>query len=234
MRHDIRTQAATWSIALALSSSGCALTEAPAAPTARPAIAAAAPAAAAQAVAPRDDWRVYGGDHANTKYAPLAQIHRDNFAALEIAWRWRSADREALEGDPDIRTWRYESTPLMVNGVLYASTSLSQVAAIDARSGTTLWVYDPKTSQGRTPPNLGFVHRGVAYWADGRDRRILVGTGDGYLIALHAETGKPVASFGRQGRIDLADGLRRLGPFRHVFGVTSPPIVCRDVVVGGA
>ena len=226
--------AAIWFLALVLSASGCAVTAAPATPTPPPAIAGAAPGPPATSIAARDDWRVYGGDLANTKYSPLAQIHRDNFATLEIAWRWRSADHEVLDANPDVRTGRYETTPLMVDGVLYASTSLSQVAAIDARTGTTLWVYDPKTSQGRTPPNLGFIHRGVAYWADGPDRRILIGTGDGYLIALDAATGKPVPSFGREGRIDLVSGLRRAGPFREVFGVTSPPIVCRDVVVVGA
>ena len=135
---------------------------------------------------------------------------------------------------PDIRTGYYETTPVMVGGVLYASTSLSQVAAIEPQSGATLWLYDPKTFEGPTPPNLGFVHRGVAYWADGDDQRILVGTGDAYLIALEAKTGQPIPTFGQGGRIDLRQGLRRPGPSRHVYGVTSPPIVCRDVVVVGA
>ena len=118
--------------------------------------------------------------------------------------------------------------------MLYASTSLSQVAAIDPESGATLWLYDPKTYEGRTPPNHGFVHRGVAYWADGNDQRILFGTGDAYLIALDATTGQPIPTFGQGGRIDLWQGLHRRGPLRQVYGVTSPPIVCRDSVVVGA
>jgi len=228
-------KAAICGVVVALSATGCALPTAGAPPAAPPAVTVApAGRSAIPAVEHRDDWRAYGADRANTKYSPLAQIDRDNFASLEIAWRWRSADHEALEADPGIRTGTFETTPLMVDGVLYASTSLSQVAAIDARSGTTLWVHDPKAYDGPTPPNLGFIHRGVAYWADGAERRILVGTGDGYLIALDAETGRPVPSFGREGRVDLVAGLRRLGPYRHVYGVTSPPIVCGDVVVVGA
>jgi quinoprotein glucose dehydrogenase len=188
----------------------------------------------AQTSNPQGEWRVYGSDKANTKYSPLDQINKENFTNLLIGWRWRSVDQDILNRHPDIRTGPYETTPLMVGGVLYASTSLSQVAAIDAQTGKTLWLYDPKTFEGPTPPNLGFVHRGVAYWARGDDQRILVGTGDAYLIALDATTGQPIPTFGQGGRIDLWSGLRHRGPFRHVYSVTSPPIVCRDVVVVGA
>ncbi len=183
---------------------------------------------------PQDEWRVYGSDHANTKYSPLDQITPQNVATLQIAWRWRSADSDVLKHHADIRTNHYETTPLMVGGVLYVSTSLSQVAAIDPESGETLWLYDPKTYEGRTPPNHGFVHRGAAYWSDGKDQRILFGTGDAYLIALDATTGQPIPTFGQGGRIDLWQGLRHQGPLRQVYGVTSPPIVCRDSVVVGA
>ena len=110
-----------------------------------------------------------------------------------------------------LKTWAWECTPLMVDGILYVSTSLSQVAAIDAATGKTLWVYDPETWKNGTPSNNGFVHRGVAYWADGDDQRILFGTGDGYLICLSAQTGKPIPTFGRDGRIDLTLGIRSGG-----------------------
>ena len=121
----------------------------------------------------------------------------------------------------------------MVGGVLYVSTSLSQVAAIDAATGKTRWVYDPETWKNGTPSNNGFVHRGVAYWADGDDQRILFGTGDGYLICLNAQTGKPIPTFGQKGRIDLTQGLGRPVD-RRLYGVSSPPIICRDVVVMGS
>jgi hypothetical protein len=93
-----------------------------------------------------------------------------------------------------------------LNGV---STSLSQVAAVDAGTGKTGWVYEPETWKNGTPSNNGFVHRGVADWADGEDRRILFGTGDGYLICLSAQSGKPIPTFGPDGRLDLTQGLGR-------------------------
>jgi glucose dehydrogenase len=179
------------------------------------------------------EWRNYAGDKASSKYSPLSQINKGNFKSLKIAWTWRSADEEVIKANPQLKTWVWESTPLMVGGALYVSTSLSQVAAIDAATGKTQWVYDPETWKGATPPNHGFVHRGVAYWADGNDRRILFGTGDGYLICLNAQTGKPVSTFGHDGRIDLTQGLGRVVDRRH-YGVSSPPIICRDVVVVGA
>ena len=84
-----------------------------------------------------------------------------------------------------------EGTPLMVGGVLYVSTSLSQVAAIDAATGQTLWTHDPEVWKLGTPPNHGWVHRGVAHWSDGREARIFIGTGNAFLIALDARTGQP-------------------------------------------
>ncbi len=126
-----------------------------------------------------------------------------------------------------------EATPLMVGGVIYTSTSLSQVAAIDAFTGETIWVYNPDTYKDGSPANVGFVHRGVAYWEDGEDRRILYGTGDAYLIALDAGTGKPIPGFGENGRVDLTKGLRR--PIdRELYAIPTPPIVCRDILVVGS
>lgn len=179
------------------------------------------------------EWLSYGGDKASSKYSPLDQITSDNFNRLNIAWTWRSAEEEITKANPDLKTWVWESTPLMVNGVLYVSTSLSQVAAIDAATGRTRWVYDPETWKNGTPSNNGFVHRGVAHWADGDDQRILFGTGDGYLVCLNAQTGKPIPTFGREGRIDLTQGLGRPVD-RRLYGVSSPPIICRDVVVMGS
>jgi len=87
------------------------------------------------------------------------------------------------------------------------------------------------TTEAGRPANLGFVHRGVAYWSAGTDTRILIGTGDGSLIALNAKTGEPIPTFGTHGRIDLTEGLGRPVE-RRLYSVTSPPIVVRDVVSG--
>ena len=179
------------------------------------------------------EWRAYAGDLASTKYAPLGQIDRNNVADLEVAWRWDSIDNAILEADSTLRVFVNEATPLMVDGVLYTSTALSQVAAIDAATGETIWSYDPRTWEDGTPANVGFVHRGVAYWEEGDDRRILYATGDAYLIALDAGTGMPIADFGENGRVDLTKGLRR--PIdRSLYAVSSPPVIVRGVVVVGA
>ena len=179
------------------------------------------------------DWQAYGADKANSKYSPLSQIHPGNASDLRVVWRWRSPDQEILDAHPELRTWIHESTPLAIGGVLYTATSLSQIAALDAGTGETLWLHDPGAWRHGSPPNMGFVHRGVTYWQHDAGGRIFAGTGDGHLIALDAETGVPVLGFGDGGRVDLTAGLRRPVD-RDLYGVTSPPIVCRDVVIVGS
>ena len=131
------------------------------------------------------EWRAYGSDNASTKYIPLDQINRDNVKNLQIAWRWNSPDNALVESNPDLWTMVNKATPLMIGNVIYTSTSLNLVAAINAGTGETIWGYDPKTYEDGTPANTGFVHRGVSYWESGNDKRVLLGTGDGYLIALN-------------------------------------------------
>ena len=187
------------------------------------------------------EWRSYGGDLGSTKYSPLDQIDATNFEDLHIAWRWQSAD-----GSLDLATLRidrprlgirmFQATPLMAHGVLYLSTALHQVAAVDAGTGDTLWVYDPEVYRRGLPTHF-YNSRGVAYWEDGDDRRIFFGTNEGYLLALDAMTGRPVLGFGTNGRVDLMEGIPRAtrGETNHrgrnLLGVASPPIVARDVVV---
>src|SRR4029450_13195971 len=172
----------------------------------------------------KEEWPSYGADTANSKYAPLDQIHKDNVKALQIAWRWSSVDNAILKDHPELWTMVNEATPLMIAGRLYTSTSLRQVAAIAARTGQTLWVYDPESYKQGSPPNVGFVHRGVAYWADGETQRIFIGTGGAPLMGVDANTGQPVPTFGANGRIDLTQGLGRPVD-RALYGVTSPPVI---------
>ncbi len=183
---------------------------------------------------PPGEWRVYGGDQASTKYSPLTQINATNASQLKVVWRWKSPDADIVARHPGLTVWKYEATPIMIAGVLYTSTSLSQVAAIEASTGKTLWFFDPQIyAAGVTPFNIGIVHRGVAYWSNGQDSRILIGTGDDYLIALDAKTGKPISSFGKKGRVDLTLGLGR--PIdRKLYRMTSPPIICRNTVIIGS
>lgn len=193
--------------------------------------------AAAQTGVQDGQWRCYAGDAGSTKYAALDIIHKENLKKLKIAWRWRSPDNDIRAKNLlkyfDLIPFIHEPTPLFVNGTLYTSTSFSQVAAIDPLTGKSKWVYDPGTWKRGRPTNLGFVHRGVAWWGHEKEERILIGTGDAFLIAVDAKTGIPCANFGMAGKVDLTMGLRRPVD-RKLYAVTSPPIICRDVVIVGS
>ncbi len=177
-------------------------------------------------------WPTYGGSAASLKYAPLDQIDHTNASALKIAWRWRSIDEDRKQ-EAGVRPWLFEATPLLIGRTLYLSTGLGQIAAVDAATGRTIWTHDPKTW--RNPvTQYGFTHRGVAYWpgAPGVGARILMGTVDGYLLAVDADTGKPSAGFGREGRVDLLEEWP--GVERRLYTVTSPPMVVGNVAVLGS
>ena len=189
------------------------------------------------------EWGSYASDAGSTKYTSLSEINRENFDKLEIAWAWTSIDGELdLEGmlgsdADDISFGRLQATPLMVEGVLYMITALNQVVALDATSGELLWSFDPQAYlSGYSISPLGYHHRGVAYWSDGTESRILFATNDGYLHSLNANTGLPDAAF-RGGRIDMTDGIpradRELLDYSGAvpLGTVSPPIVVGDVLV---
>ncbi|HWP44853.1 MAG TPA: pyrroloquinoline quinone-dependent dehydrogenase, partial [Blastocatellia bacterium] len=191
-----------------------------------------------------------------------------NFSSLKIAWRWKTADAylsktiaggewwsrskaifDDLQKD-DPNRWRdrlaprigsLKATPLMVGGTLYVVTPLYQAAAIDAATGETMWVYNPKSYEAGTPTmSLQWNQRGAAYWTDGKEARIFWGTGDGYLIAVDAKTGRPCADFGENGRVDMMKDIPRVkrGERDYLnalkYSLSSPPIVCRDVVIAGS
>ena len=132
------------------------------------------------------------------------------------------------------------ATPLMVDGVLYLSTPLYRAAAIDARSGETLWAHDPRAYESGTPAIAGWRHRGVAYWERDGEARIVWGTGDGYLVAVDAGTGLPDPGFGDNGRVDLTAGVPRSERGRRdilnllTLSSQSPPIVVRDTIIIGS
>ena len=132
---------------------------------------------------------------------------RDNFNDLKVAWTWTSPDHDLIKKIPDnpeepLTANGLKATPLVVNGVMYVSTGLGQIAAIDPATGATKWLYNPEAyAHGAQADTVGWQTRGVAYWTDGRnDERILMGTLDGYLLALDAKTGKPIATFGETAR----------------------------------
>jgi len=188
--------------------------------------------AAAQHGAPDGQWLHYAADQGSSRYSPLDQIHRGNVGELRLAWRWLSPDGKIAETNPRLRPGQFKTTPLMIKGVLYASTGLSQVCALEAGTGQTIWVHDPKSYELPRPTNTGFQHKGVEYWTDGEDERIIIATGGRQLIALNAKTGKPYPDFGQGGVVDLTQGVGREINVSQI-GFNAPTIVCRDTIVVG-
>ncbi|HVR29453.1 MAG TPA: pyrroloquinoline quinone-dependent dehydrogenase [Thermoanaerobaculia bacterium] len=188
------------------------------------------------------DWPAFGRDPGGSRYSPLDQIDATNFARLEIAWRWSSISKQVTDANPRIRAGEFKVVPVVAGGLVYVATEVSQVAAIDPGTGETVWQYDPESWKDGRPANVGFQHRGVAYWssgaAEGGDARVLIATHDRRLIALDARTGVPVAGFGDGGAVDLLpnEGLGHFGRKvnrRHITH-SSPPTVVRDTVIVGS
>ena len=171
------------------------------------------------------EWRFYGGDGGHTQYTGLDQIDRDNVTELQVAWRWKAENSAAGP------FFNFESTPIMIGGIMYTTTGASEVAAVDAETGQTMWLFTPPpkasgdTERSLSPQGSG---RGVAYWTDGEQARIFHSVSDGRLVALDANTGEPVAGFGEGGYVDLSQDIDRPGAQVRCI---STPIVSNDVVV---
>ena len=180
--------------------------------------------AQAQTGAPRGEWPTYGGDLASTRYAPLTEIDAGNFDTLELAWRF---DRDGLGPR--------RATPLMVGGVLYFTGAAGRPAvAVDAATGRLLWSHQlDEGDRARAAPIP--LSRGLAYWSDGSEARILYVTLGYRLVALDAATGRPIPAFGDGGIVDLKRNMdQTIDPVRGEVGLTAAPIVVGDVVVIGA
>jgi quinoprotein glucose dehydrogenase len=185
--------------------------------------------AAAIGLGMAQEWRHWGGDAGGQKYSALKQIHRGNVGRLQVAWRYKTG--EIADGKNYVMRSAFETTPLVVGGTMYLTTPFNRVVALEAETGKELWSFDPQIDKTRAA-NL-FISRGCSYWTDGKKKRILHGTQGGRLYSLDAETGKPDAGFGEGGSIDLrvgvADRYRDRG-----YGVTSPPVIYRNLVITGA
>ena len=178
------------------------------------------------------EWPTYGADLANTRYRPLDQINASNFSQLELAWSFKT---DNLGTRPE---YKLEGTPLMVKGVLYATGGTRRsVVALDAATGEVLWVHgEHEGARGLAAPRQ-LSGRGVAYWTDGRDARILYVTPGYRLVALDAATGATVPAFGKDGAVDL-----KLDDDQNIFpnlttgeiGLQSAPVVAGNTVIIGA
>src|SRR5436309_561988 len=184
----------------------------------------------AQTGAKNGEWRSYGADVGNTHYSALDQINASNFNKLEPAWHFKT---DNLGPRPE---FQYEGTPLMANGVLYATGGTRRaVFALDAATGELFWTHSERegTRGANAPRQLS--GRGLGYWTDGRDERILYVTPGYRLIALDAKTGTPVPGFGQNGVVDLKlDDDQEIDLVTGEVGLHSAPVVAKDVVVVGA
>jgi quinoprotein glucose dehydrogenase len=183
-----------------------------------------------QSGAKSGEWRSYGGDLGSTRYAPLDQINASNFNNLEVAWRFKT---DNLGPRPE---FQYEGTPLMVNGVLYTTAgSRRAVVALAPGTGEQLWMHSEQEGARAAAAPRQLSGRGLAYWTDGREERILYVTPGYRLIALNAKTGVPVAGFGTNGAVDLKqDDDQVIDPMNGDIGLHATPIVARNVVIVGA
>jgi quinoprotein glucose dehydrogenase len=166
------------------------------------------------------DWPVYGGTAENDHFSSLTQINRKNVKGLKVAWTFDTDESGGLQ-----------TSPIVVDGVLYGLTPSQKVFALNAATGTLLWKFNSGI-RGMQPD------RGLAYWSDGKsensenkDRRILVGVMN-FVYALDAATGKPILSFGRDGRIDLREDLGR-DPAAQSIYMTSPAVIYHDLMIVG-
>ncbi len=184
----------------------------------------------AQQGAQRGEWPYYAGDAGSTKYSPLDQITRDNVKGLKIAWRWKT-DNYGPKPDPYL-----QATPIMAGGVLFTTAGTRRdVVAIDGATGETIWLYRAdEGARGNESPIRAASGRGVSFWSDGKESRVFHVTLGYRLVALDAKTGRPMPGFGKDGVVDLTEGMPGPPPPSGFIGYNSPTLVVGDLVLVGA
>jgi len=188
----------------------------------------------AQSRAKDNEWPSYNADLTGSRFRPLDQINASNFSKLEVAWRFKT---DSIGNRPE---FKLEGTPLMVNGVVYATAGSRRAAiALDAATGELLWVHgEHEGTRGANAPRQ-LSGRGLAYWSDGKEERILYVTPGYRLICLDAKTGALAASFGKNGVVDLkVDAVFGTGQQIDLetgeIGIQSAPVVAKDMVLVGS
>ena len=181
-------------------------------------------------------WPAYGGAPGGGQYSPLSQVNRHNVEDLEVAWAYHSGD--VSDGSAGTVVTPLEVNPILANDKLYICTPFNRIVALDPGTGTEVWAHDPGLDKQNTY-SKGSYCRGVAYWSEGTTRnrgdscnkRVLSGIGDGRLVAVDADTGRPCSDFGNNGQVDL-------NTFDYhgegSISLTSPPAIYQDVVIVGS
>ena len=160
-----------------------------------------------------DNWYSYGGDPGGTHYSSLRQITKSNVNQLKEVWRFATPDAGSVE-----------STPLIVNGIMYVITPRQKVIALDAATGKQKWVFDSGVG-------TNSATRGLAWWSDGKESRLFSAVGS-YIYAINAADGTGIKDFGNNGRIDLRENLDGARP-GLAFSATSPGVIYKDLFILG-
>ena len=206
-------------------------TQAPRTQAARPAARTAAPATPPHVYGTQNgEWQTYGGDLHSTRYSALDQVNATNFNTLEVAFRFKT---DMLGPRPE---FQLQTTPLMVNGALYFTAGTRRaVVAVDAASGEMLWMHSMNEGKRGEAAPRQLSGRGVTYWTDGTEHRILYVTPGYQMVALDAKTGDLVRSFGKDGVVDLKENDDQpMDLVTGEVGLHSAPIIVNDVVIVGA
>ncbi|WP_353125579.1 PQQ-binding-like beta-propeller repeat protein [Parapedobacter pyrenivorans] len=173
------------------------------------------------------DWPVYGGDKAGNRFSPLTQINTDNVHQLEVAWMFDAA--EETESGKQPRSLQIQCQPIVVNGILYGTTPALKLFALNAATGELIWKFTPSESRIH-------VSRGIVYWEEGEDKRILYTVGP-RLYAIDAVSGQPVHHFGKQGAANLYEGIAvglKTDVSKLSINATSPGVIVDDVYIVGS
>jgi quinoprotein glucose dehydrogenase len=181
------------------------------------------------------EWPMYTADLAGSKYTPAAQIDTANFSKLEVAWRFKT---DAFGTRPE---YKLEGTPIMIKGVIYTTAGTRRsVVALDAKTGELIWSHSMREGQRAAIAPRQLSGRGVSYWTDGKgdDRIVYVSTGY-RLIELNAKTGAVVNSFGKEGLVDLKEGMttgtgKQIDLETGEAGLHSTPTVVKDMILVGS
>jgi quinoprotein glucose dehydrogenase len=182
-------------------------------------------------------WPHYGNDAGGTRYSASRQIDRTNVARLQLAWSYRTGAMQVETGLK--RKATFEATPILAENRLYLTTPYNHVIALDPRTGTRLWEYDPQLNLSQNYSEV--ASRGVSAWQDSKAKkgqpcrlRLFTGTLDGRLIALDGETGKPCVDFGSQGEVSLTREVALAPEWQGGYQVTSAPAIFEDLVIVGS
>jgi len=171
------------------------------------------------------NWSTYLGDKHSSQYSPLTEINKKNVKNLKVAWTYNSGDADLKKNRTQI-----QCNPLIIDGILYGSSPKLKFFALDATNGKEIWTFDPFAGNEYKAFGMG-VNRGLAYWADGQEKRLLV-TAGAHIYAINAQTGNLISDFGENGKVDMHEGLDR--NVKDLFiNSNTPGIIYKDKLILG-